>query len=488
MSDGAPAAISETHISVLVFVGDRAYKLKKPVDLGFLDFRTRDARERACHREVELNRRLAPDVYLGVADIVGPDGELSDHLVVMRRMPEDRRLSTLITTGDPSVADHLREIARLLADFHSRAPRSPDIDTGGAIGAVRANWEDGFTQLRGPAGSVLDGARSRRVQELVQRYLSGRDQLFSQRIRDGHVCDGHGDLQAADIFCLDDGPRVLDCIEFYDRFRFGDVMADVAFLAMDLERLGAPDLAERFIAWYREFAAEECPASLLDHYVAYRAHVRTKVSCLRAAQLEGRGRDEAVAEANHLLELSLRHLERARLRLVLVGGLPGTGKSTLSLGLGARHGWTVLRSDELRKELAGLDVLTPAGAAFGEGLYAADHTDRVYDELLDRARIALSLGESVILDASWTAAHHRVAARQLGVEAGAEVKELRCTVPTRVAEQRLRTRREVGDASDADAGVARQLAAVAEPWPESSPIDTAEPIDAVVETACELLA
>jgi len=348
-----PAAIAETHISVLVSIGERVYKLKKPVSFEFADFSDRTLRERACHREVELNRRLAPDVYLGVADVLGEDGRPCDHLVVMRRMPADLRLAQLVRDGRP-VDGVLGDIARRIAAFHAGAATSEEIAAAGRRDAVRAVWEASFDELAPFTGPVLDAEACRRVEHLVRRYLAGRAPLFDHRIALGAVRDGHGDLQAEDIFCLDDGPRILDCIEFNDRLRHGDVLADVAFLAMDLERLGAPDAAARFLARYREFAGETYPPSLADHYIAARAHVRCKVACFRHAQ----GDAAAAGASRALLDLAARHLEAARVRLVLVGGLPGTGKSTLAAALADATGWSVLRSDEVRKDLAGLGHTT----------------------------------------------------------------------------------------------------------------------------------
>src|SRR6266567_4332745 len=254
-TEPGPAELRETHISLLVLFGDRVYKLKKPVRLDFIDLSTREARERICHREVELNQRIAPDVYLGVSDVVGPDGQVCDHLVVMRRMPDDRRLSTLVRHG-AAVGDHLREIARLVASFHSRAESSAEIAASGRVDAIRAKWEATFETVQPHVGSVLPEAVEERVRRLTRRYLDGRAALFDRRIAEGKVIDGHGDLLADDIFCLDDGPRILDCVEFDDELRYGDVLADVCFLAMDLERIGAADLGARFLAWYRELTAE----------------------------------------------------------------------------------------------------------------------------------------------------------------------------------------------------------------------------------------
>ena len=489
-SGAAPPAaeITETHLSVVAFVGDRAYKAKKSVDLGFVDFTSVEARRVACEREVALNRRLAPDVYLGVATLHDVDGSVAEHLVVMRRMPPERRLSTLVTDGDPRVADQLRRLARQLAAFHAAADRSPEIAAAGSVDAVAANWEESFTQLDPLVGDLVDGEVHDRVRSLVRRYLAGRGDLFADRMRSGQICDGHGDLQAADIFCLDDGPRVLDCIEFNDRFRYGDVANDVAFLAMDLDRLGAPELGRQFLDEYREFSGATWPPSLVEHFVAYRAHVRCKVACLRAVQLDGAARAEPAGEAARLARMALRYLERARVRLVLVGGLPGTGKSTLAAGVGAATGWTVLRSDAVRKESAGLDPSTPAPATFGTGLYDPAATAATYDELLRRAGVALRGGESVVLDATWLDPAQRAAAARVADDALADLDAVVCELPAAEAAQRMAARAaRGGDPSDATAEVAARLAHDAAPWPEALVVDTGAPPEVAVTEALRLL-
>ncbi len=482
MTEPAPAAVAETHSAVVFFLGDRAYKVKKPVDLGFLDFRSLEARRRVCHREVELNRRLAPDVYLGVADVVGPDGEVCDHMVVMRRMPPGRRLSTLVAEGKP-IEGALWDLAHLVAAFHARAERSAAADAAASPGALAGRWTDNTAELRRHP-DVVDPQTVERVQSLAMRYLAGRHPLFESRLAEGRAVDGHGDLLADDVFLLDEGPQVLDCIEFDDQLRYGDTLADVAFLAMDLERLGRPDLADHFLRAYREHADDAWPASLQHHHVAYRAQVRAKVSAIRAAQ----GHERAGDEARRLLALALRHLEAARVRLVLVGGLPGTGKSTLARALGDALEATVLRSDEVRKELAGLPADAPAPAGYGEGIYSAAATAETYRELLSRAEIALGMGEIVVLDASWSDRTHRDLARAVAHRTHAEVVELRCEVDPAVAAERIRARAaRGGDPSDATPAVAAAMAARADPWPEATTISTAEDVSVTVARALDVL-
>jgi uncharacterized protein len=475
------AAVVETHISTLFFVGDLAVKVKKPVRTGFLDFSTRLARRRACEREVTLNRRLSPDVYLGVADVRGPDRRVCEHMVVMRRMPEPSRLATLVRRGAP-IEVHLRRIARKLAAFHAGADTSPRISRAGTARAVLANWGDNTKQMRRFAGSILEPARLEAVDAMARRYIAGRGPLFAARIAAGKVRDGHGDLLADDIFCLDDGPRILDCVEFDDALRHGDVIADVAFLAMDLERLGAPQHAQRLLRWYMEYTGESAPASLVDHYVAYRAQVRSKVACLAAEQ----GDVEAAAQAGRLLSLAAEHLMRARVRLVLVGGLPGSGKSTLSEGIAATRSWMLLRSDEIRKQLAGLDAHAEAAAPYGRGLYAPRWTAHTYREMLGRAERALRHGESVVLDASWTDARWRRAAARVAEATASDLVELECVASPSIVRQRLRDRALRGPRiSDATPQVAERMAALAQPWPEAVQIDTTGRADVALAAALQ---
>jgi uncharacterized protein len=315
------------------------------------------------------------------------------------------------------------------------------------------------------------------IADLALRLLGGRGPLLADRVADDRVVDGHGDLITADVFCLDDGPRVLDCLEFDDRLRFVDGLDDVSFLAMDLERLGRPDLAERFLAAYVEFSGDPAPASLRHHYIAYRAVVRAKVAWIRY----GQGDAAAADEARHHDAIALLHLRAGDVRLVLVGGLPGTGKTTVAGGLGDRFGAVVLSSDRIRKELAGIDPTTPAGAPYGEGLYAPERTEELYAELAHRAERLLARGESVILDASWTAQRNRDRAAGIARRTYSRLVQLECRADAEATSLRIRDR--VGSASDATPAIATAMAVRADPWPDAVPIPTTSSVAESLEAA-----
>ncbi|MGD0380374.1 MAG: AAA family ATPase [Acidimicrobiales bacterium] len=477
-------SVRETHVSILLFLGQHVFKLRKPLRFDFADFSTPAARAEDCRQEVDLNRRLAPDVYLGVADVT-MGGETLDHAVVMRRLPAERSLAHLVSCEPEAVwGAELRGVARVVADFHARADRSPQISAIASIGTVSDQFEANVAATARFVGPILDPSTHDAVVEAIRRYLSGREPLFTARMAAGQICDGHGDLQADDIYCLDDGPRILDCLEFDGRLRCGDVAADVAFLAMDLERLGKAEAAARFIGDYEGRVGAQLPVSLLHTYIALRAYVRIKVACIRHEQ----GNPEAMEEAVRLLELARRHLEQGRVRLVLVGGLPGSGKSTLANALGDALGAIVLRSDELRSGRSRAIADPSVAATFRRGRYTPRRTHDVYNQLISVARQHLGLGKSVILDASWIDASNRHLAQALAVDSSAALTELHCTAPPDVTEGRIATRRRRGtDTSEATVDIGRAMALAEAPWPSATDVDTARPPGVVLEEALEIV-
>jgi aminoglycoside phosphotransferase family enzyme/predicted kinase len=461
--------VLETHSSTLVFVDDHVYKRKKPLDLGFCDFRTLAARQRACEDEVRLNRRLAPDVYEGVATVLGPDGEPCEALVVMRRLPDDRRLSTLALDGQPLDAA-LEQIADQIVTLHRNSPVEPASFDAASSAALARLFDDALTELRGHPETVPSSLVDK-LEATAHGWLEVHAGLLVRRAAEGHVVDGHGDLLADDVFVLEDGPRVLDCLEFDDALRVVDGIHDAASLAMDLESLGAPALATRFLEHYRAASGDDAPASLVHVFIAYRALVRAKVACVRA----GQGDQQAMTRALLLTALARDHLLAAVPRLVLVGGLPGSGKSTVAAAVAEHRAFRRLSTDALRSTVG-----TPA-----DDRYSPESRTAVYGAMLAEAARLIAGGHSVVLDATFSREEWRSAARALGQAMHADVVELLCSVPDEVATGRLE-RRPPGD-SEATPRVRLALAQSAEPWPEASVVDCRDSVTRSVAQALSLV-
>lgn len=478
--DEPPLAASETHIFLLFFAPDRVFKLLKPVTTGFLDHSTVERRLAAVTAEYELNRRIAPDVYLGTSDL-HEHGEVTDRVLTMRRLPASRRLSALVDR--PEFDDHLRHIAHQVARFHAAAPAIHDRRPMTTAAGLLVLWESSFDEIEPSVGSVIDPDEFERVRLLAREYLGHAEALFDARRDRGLMRDGHGDLTADDIFLLDDGPRILDCLAFDDDYRISDVLADIAFLVMDVERLAGPEPARRLLRFYSELVDEHHPGSLAHHYVAYRAHVRAKVELLRRRQGDAAAEDVAVRRHRQTLD----HLERARRRLVLVGGGPGTGKSTLALGLADRFNWTVIDSDTLRKDLRRVDH-DDHHVDRHPDLYRERATIDTYEGLVEHARILLDAGESVVADATWGDSRYRTLARRLADECGAELVELECVLDPDLARARIADRRTTGhDPSDATPELVDTMARRRHPWPSARPVDTSRPVAEVLDAAASTI-
>ncbi|UCC49800.1 MAG: AAA family ATPase [Gemmatimonadota bacterium] len=439
----------QTHISHLFFAGDYVYKLKKPVNLGFLDFSTLEKRRTAAIAELELNRRIAPDVYLDVAAVHrDEEGRLSFNVpaiveevaVVMLRLPEEGRLSKLIEAGTVP-RELMHELGRLVAHFHQRAETSPEIATYGSLETVKQNWDENFEQTEPFIGRTLTYKTWQTCRAEIERYVRAYADLFEQRISEGRVRDCHGDLQTDDIFIDREtgAAYILDCIEFNKRFRYSDTLADTAFLSMDLRNRGAHQLAEAFLEAYYQHSDDERLPSLLRFYESYRAYVRGKVRSFVIDQpgLSAGEKATATEEARRFFDQSLTDALRLQPRLVLVTGLMGSGKTRHADELGRRADARVLHSDVVRKQLAGLAPEKEQRVPFGTGIYANDWTERAYRALVDEARSELALGNSVVLDASWSKACHRAWAWEAAAEREAMFAIVECNAPEEVLKARL---------------------------------------------------
>jgi uncharacterized protein len=397
----APVEVRETHASRVFLVGDRAFKLKKPVALGFLDYGTLERRHAACREEVRVNSELAAGIYLGVRALVaGPDGLVLapedapkpvEYLVEMRRFDEADTLAGLIGSGALSSV-HVRAVARRLADFHRGAAPV----AGGDVEDVLALWRANVSELAAvnPGGAP----RAERALGFARAFVSAHGQEIERRREAGLVRDGHGDLRCEHVLAAPlDEVRVVDRVEFDPGLRRTDIACDLAFLTMDLEALGQPQAAAGLIAAYRAQGVDPGSPQLLDFYAAHRALVRAKVALIAAREREGERRARSLELSRMSWRLAERLCWRARRPLaVVVCGPAASGKSTLAAELAARSGMPVVSSDLARKAAAGIAPDERAAPEF----YSEARSHATYEQVGRAAHRALGEHGAVIVDAT----------------------------------------------------------------------------------------
>jgi aminoglycoside phosphotransferase family enzyme/predicted kinase len=457
----ATVELIETHLSWVFRLEHDVYKVKKPVDLGFLDFRTLAQRKAACDAELRLNRRLAKGVYLGVAPIVRTErglrvsgqGTPVEWAVHMHRLSDAQRADLMLGRGSLTGA-LVDEIASCIAAFHQAAERSDEITRFGGDDVVRQNLLENFSQTAESIGEVLSQPEAAAIEAYQTAFLADHGPLFGARQHEGQVRDTHGDLRLEHIYLAPGkAPVVIDCIEFNDRFRYADVCADIAFLSMDLAVHGRADLAERLLARYARDTNDYDLYALVDFYESYRAFVRGKVSLMLASdtQAEQDTRQRARAEARRyfLFALAAGRPSVTPPFLLAVGGLIASGKSTVSEYVAAHAGLPVLGSDRTRKHLLGARPSEPlAGGPFA-GAYDAERSAQTYRELLRRAELVLASGRPVIIDASFSGAQQRKQAKELARTLGVPFLFAECQSSDEAVRARLSARESQAGVSDA---------------------------------------
>lgn len=451
----------ETHISWLFFAGDHVYKVKKPVNLGFVDFTTLDLRRHYCEEEVRLNRRVPGDVHRGVVPIVrradgrmaiDGSGPLVDWAVAMRRLPAHRMLDRLLESGevDNSKCDALVDV---LVPFHAAAATGAGVDVHGSPDAVSRVSRDNITALESRTGSVgvLTETLHRFLAGEVERALEELRPVFERRVREGRIREGHGDLHAGNICYERVVPILYDCVEFSRSLRCSDVAADVAFLAMDLDARGYLGFSRYFVRRYAERSGDEGIREVVGFYKSYRALVRAKVASLRLDEPTLTAEDREATQQEGARYARLAGAYGVTPALVLMCGLPGSGKSWLASRIDVPHDARVLRSDVVRKRLAGMPPTERGDSELGAGLYGEESTAATYGALLEEARTTLEGGRSVIVDAAFTRAEQRAPFLSMAGELPARAVTLWVDTPEAVARERLGRRADdPSEASDAD--------------------------------------
>lgn len=457
--------VVETHLSWVLLAGRFAYKIKKPVDLGFLDFTQLAARRFFCEEEIRLNRRLAPGLYLDVVAIGGSvqSPEIGaqpaiEYAVRMRRFSSSKMMDCLLSSGRVT-PQHIDQLAATVARFHAGLPPA-DVDSAyGTSSSIKAPAWQNFVQL----AQLLkddDAARLPGLQASCKREFAACLSLFEQRRLAGFVRECHGDLHLGNIVLLRDQPTPFDGIEFDAKLRWTDVMNEVAFLMMDLLHRGRSDFAYRFLNAYLEASGDYAGLGALRFYLAYRATVRAKIRAIRSAQ----GVAAEAEECRRYLQLAGDCLTRPHSALIVTYGLPGCGKTTVTQLALEKLSAIRIRSDVERKRLFGLAAHENSHVRIPGGIYGKEATRQTYDRMLQLARALLGQGFTVIVDAAFLQYAERQQFRALALELAAPFAVLAVSADIDVLRQRIRQRIRHGkDASEADIAVLEKLNAVCEP-------------------------
>ncbi len=447
----------QTHISSIFLTGERAYKLKKPVNFGFLDFSTPELRKRYCEAEVELNRRLAPEIYIGVEPLtiergrlrLGGAGEIVDWLVVMRELDQELLGLRVLERGELGER-HIDQLVAVLVPFYRDARTGEGIDSYGTLEAVKYNTDENFAQTEAYVGKLISRERYEHIRDWTGRFYRERADIFSGRIRDGRIRESHGDLHLGNMF-LYEPPVIFDCIEFNERFRCGDVAVDLAFLAMDLDFRGRADLSQRLIDGYVAAANDPLLREPLDFYKCYRAYVRGKVCGFTSSDpgLDDLERRAQRNLARHYFGLAYRYAGgTGRPPLVVVFGLMGTGKTSVASYLRESFGWHMLSTDGVRKQISGVGENTRVYVPYGEGLYSPEMNRRTYEEVGRRAENLLQGGFPVAVDGAFKRHAERLALIEAARRADARVLFVETVCEPESQRQRLENRQQHDTRSD----------------------------------------
>ena len=464
----------ETHISCVLLTGPYAYKFKKPVNLGFLDFSTLEKRRFYCHEELRLNRRLAPDLYEAVVSITGNQtdpqidgpGEVIEYAVRMRQFPRDNRLDLVCDRGELTAA-HIDQLADTLADFHRQTPVAGPDSMHGTAATIAARALQNFEQIAQhcDAPEILQRLRPLKAWSASKAQELHED--FSLRHREGWIRECHGDLHLANCALIDGKVLMFDALEFAEDLRWIDPLSEIAFLYMDLDQRGELQLARRFLNRYLENANDYQSLNLLPYYLVYRALVRAKVAAIEAHQQRRNKTRRSRAEMQLVAYLDLaEHYSTAPARapMILMHGLSGSGKSFLARQLVERLGAICIRSDVERKRLLGLapEACTESGVA--AGAYSPEITDKTYARLLALVYPVLDAGLPVIIDATFLKKSQRMPFQRLANVAGAPFVILSVEAPVEVLRKRVEHRNmQARDASEATLEVLEHQLSIAEP-------------------------
>ena len=460
----------ETHISWVILTGPFAYKIKKPVDLGFLDFSSLEKRHLFCEEELRLNQRTAPSIYLEVLPITGTaeqpqwagEGEVIEYAVKMMQFPQAAQLDRMLESNGLTT-QHIDAFAHLVAIFHEQISVADTKLAYGDAKHVLHPIEENFNHIR----ECINNADALQILDVLEEWSLSQYKklkpLLEQRKQQGFIRECHGDMHLRNLAWIGDKPVAFDCIEFNPNLRWIDVISEIAFLIMDLQDRQQTELAQRFLNTYLEITGDYKGVKLLPFYKVYRALVRAKVDAIRLDQkgLEDKERNSVHKEFIDYLLLAQSYTEQTAQRLIITRGLSGSGKTTLTQSLPEKINAIRIRSDVERKRLAGLKASESGQAKPGKGIYTKSFSDETYQYLAGMAAEIIDAGYSVVVDATFLAGEQRDLFRQLATDKNISFTILDFVAPSEILRQRIKKR--TGDASDADLEVLQQQLANLKP-------------------------
>jgi aminoglycoside phosphotransferase family enzyme/predicted kinase len=481
--------VMETHISWVLLAGPFAYKIKKAVNLGFLDFGTLEKRRFFCHEELRLNRRFAPELYLEVVPITGTpwapvlngSGPALEYAVKMRRFPQSALLNGMLARGE-LLPEHIDEAARRIAEFHAAAAVAPPGSRFGTPQQVRQPVAENFAQIRPRLGVPAEHPRLDALEKWSEKEFAARLPALTGRKTGGFIRECHGDLHLGNMALLEGGVTFFDCIEFNEDLRWIDVMSETAFAVMDLHDRGRPDLAWRLLNAYLERTGDYPGLAVLRYYLAYRALVRAKVAAIRAGQ-DTAAKDDPWGQYRSYVALAEKFTAPPRPALIITCGLSGSGKTWGSQGLIESLGAVRVRSDVERKRLSGLAPEARTRSGIGTGLYAPEISRLTYQRLAELGRAIIGAGYPVFVDATFLKKSQRTAFLELAQELGVPFVILEFEAPVSVLRDRVISReKEARDASEAGLAVLEHQLAEREPLSAEErlravTLDTRHPVD-----------
>jgi len=450
----------ETHISWVILTGDFAYKIKKPVDFGFLDFSTLEKRRTYCEQELRLNRRMTAGIYLDVVSIsvvrgkpvISDCGPVLEYAVKMTQFPQSSQLDNMLLAGELS-ADHMEAIAHMLANFHQTIQPAADVSNSGSADRVYLPVKENFDQIEEHLLTRQYADALETLQQWSRSEFLTLKPVFEKRKRDGFVRECHGDLHLRNLVWLNDRPVAFDCIEFNAELRWIDVISDMAFLLMDLHGRGQHQLANRFLNSYLEDTGDYAGLSVLTFYLCYRAMVRAKVDALRLEQktLTEHEREQSRREFESYLALATGYRRQATAKLIIMRGVSASGKSTVSRELIDAMGAIRIRSDVERKRLFNIDSADSNPVDIDSGIYSKEATRQTYSRLAELSSGLIGNGYSVIVDAAFLKYEQRAEFQSLANCLAVPYVILEIWAPDDVLRQRIKARKH--DVSDADIAV-----------------------------------